>query len=252
MPTSRSVSLAAALTLLAVPLAAQINNLPQNNTADYCPVWASSLPAVTPGQAYSAPLGTNVSGAVIQSQIPTLEPLPPGLSVVAGTIQGTTTSAATGGMYMFTARYETVRSCPGYTNIVAGTTPKFVYTKSFSLSVRDVDPPKIKSFSVDQPNIGAGGGTVVLTAAAYDNLKVQKVNLVVVYPDGHRGILAMTGPSGQAAGQWQASVPIALNVGGTPIGYGFSVLVEDAGGNVTRGGPISTTVAGRTPILNRP
>jgi hypothetical protein len=59
----------------------------------------------------------------------------------------------------------------------------------------------------------------------------------------------------ERSGQWQVTVPIALNRRGTPAVYTFAATVTDAFGNVARAGPITTTVAGRAaqlPVMTGP
>lgn len=245
MRTLRILSLTAAgfCLLSAVPLAAQLSDVKPYNPNDYCPAWAASpLPEASPGQPYSASLGKYIGDVKVESTMAPIRPaLPAGFSTVASDVRGTTTVAA-GGWYEFKATYTSSKSCP---NAVITGASTYVYSKTFRLKVRDLDPPKLTSFTVDQPNIVASGGGVLVSAMAIDNFAVRRAMLTTKHPDGHSGSTLMPGDQGNMKGDWRITIPLPANTRATPAVYSFTVSVEDLDGNAVRGGPITVTVAAR-------
>jgi len=245
MPTLRGGSaalLAAACLYAAVPVTAQITGAKPTTPSDFCPAWAASpLPQAMPGQSYSASLGKNVGAVKVEPTIPIRPALPPGFSAVGSDIKGTTTPAA-GGSYEFKATFSSNTACP---NGVGAGASGFVYSHTFTLEVRDLEPPRLTSFTVDQPNLGAGGGNVRVSATATDNFAVRRAMLTTKHPDGHSGSTLMPGDQGNMKGDWQITIPLPVNTQATPAVYAFTISVEDLDGNVARGGPVTVTVAPR-------
>lgn len=166
-------------------------------------------------------------------------------SVVAGV-------PARPGTYSFEYKVTLNYTCAGFYSDGG----KWSRTESHRITVHDVTPPQITSFTASPNEMTASGGTLTVELKGIDNFGVAKAVLSTKHPDGHTGSSFMhqtggyaippTAPLTPAASTWTQKIEIPINTEPTPVVWTFIVNAYDPEGNGVKGGPIMVRVAGRS------
>jgi hypothetical protein len=196
----------------------------------FCPQFAKDpLPPATQGQPYSAQLWT--AGALEQ-----VTAVPAGLSVSASRmLTGTPTQAGT---FTVTVSVKAGSPCP--------LGDMAVLESSWSLTVRDTQPPTIGAFTVAPDTLPSNGGDVTVTVQASDNLGVARVVSSRILPDGtgSSGMLQLKSGSAQN-GTWTMTWSLPSNSSSAAVAYVIKAWTLDAANNETRAAAARTVIVGR-------